>query len=91
MLGAGLAASPRALDPPPVRPSIHFIPYATTRCRCTGSCARSAPGRPQATSRRKRSQCSATFLLDHVSVEERRLFEEIERIVPAAELEGLRL
>jgi iron-sulfur cluster repair protein YtfE (RIC family) len=31
------------------------------------------------------------LLHDHVRVEERQLFEEIERIVPAAELEGLRL
>jgi iron-sulfur cluster repair protein YtfE (RIC family) len=31
------------------------------------------------------------LLHDHVRVEERELFEEIERIVPAAELEGLRL
>jgi hypothetical protein len=31
------------------------------------------------------------LLRDHVRVEERELFEEIERIVPAAELEGLRL
>jgi iron-sulfur cluster repair protein YtfE (RIC family) len=30
-------------------------------------------------------------LHDHVRVEERELFEEIERIVPAAELEGVRL
>ena len=31
------------------------------------------------------------LLHDHVRVEERELFEEIERIVPAAELEGVRL
>jgi iron-sulfur cluster repair protein YtfE (RIC family) len=31
------------------------------------------------------------LLHDHVRMEERELFEEIERIVPAAELEGLRL
>jgi len=31
------------------------------------------------------------LLHDHVRVEERELFAEIERIVPAAELEGLRL
>jgi iron-sulfur cluster repair protein YtfE (RIC family) len=31
------------------------------------------------------------LLHDHVRVEERQLFEEIKRIVPAAELEGLRL
>jgi iron-sulfur cluster repair protein YtfE (RIC family) len=31
------------------------------------------------------------LLHDHVRVEERKLFEEIERIVPAAELEGVRL
>ena len=31
------------------------------------------------------------LLHDHVRVEERELFEEIERIVPAAELEGMRL
>ena len=31
------------------------------------------------------------LLHDHVRVEERELFEEIERIVPAAELEGLKL
>jgi iron-sulfur cluster repair protein YtfE (RIC family) len=31
------------------------------------------------------------LLHDHVRVEERQLFEEIERIVPQAELEGLRL
>ena len=31
------------------------------------------------------------LLDDHVRVEERQLFEEIERIVPAAELKGLRL
>jgi hemerythrin-like domain-containing protein len=31
------------------------------------------------------------LLHDHVRVEERELFQEIERIVPAAELEGLRL
>ena len=33
----------------------------------------------------------ADLLHDHVRVEERELFEEIERIVPAAELDGLRL
>ncbi len=31
------------------------------------------------------------LLHDHVRVEERQLFEEIERIVPPAELEGMRL
>jgi iron-sulfur cluster repair protein YtfE (RIC family) len=31
------------------------------------------------------------LLHDHVRVEERELFEEIERIVPAAELDGVRL
>ena len=31
------------------------------------------------------------LLHDHVRVEERELFEEIERIVPAAELERVRL
>jgi hypothetical protein len=31
------------------------------------------------------------LLHDHVRVEERELFEEIERIVPAAELEAVRL
>jgi hypothetical protein len=31
------------------------------------------------------------LLHDHVRMEERELFEEIERIVPAAELEGVRL
>jgi hypothetical protein len=31
------------------------------------------------------------LLHDHVRVEERELFEEIERIVPAVELEGARL
>ena len=31
------------------------------------------------------------LLHDHVRVEERELFEEIERVVPAAELEGVRL
>ncbi len=31
------------------------------------------------------------LLHDHVRAEERELFEEIERIVPATELEGVRL
>jgi hemerythrin-like domain-containing protein len=31
------------------------------------------------------------LLRDHVRVEERELFEAIERVVPAAELEGVRL
>jgi hypothetical protein len=48
-----------------------------------------APFRPQATSRRTLQL--GELLHDHVRVEERELFEEIERIAPASELERLGL